>query len=137
MFLFFHKKKMGSFWSRFYKEEEEELSPLELAEKTYTLACEAQAKFVSAQIDIIKEQQEIMGRTTNHAVHEEGWEKCDAADSAIKRENERVEALRLFWIGLKTDIPDSLKEYLGCDLSRCSPPIVDAEDVDYEMVEKM
>ena len=127
---------MGSFWSRFYKEEEKELSALELAEKTYTLAREAQAKWVSAQLDIIEEQREIIRRTTHPTLHRECREKCDAAERAIRRENEHVEALRLFWIGLKTDIPDSLKEYLGCDLSRCSPPIVDAEDIEYEMVEK-
>ena len=107
---------MGSFWHKYL---DEDLTPLDLAEKRWALASDDQAKVIQEQNEIIRQQTAAMMGPYDRTAFAESSAKVDAANKAIEDEKKRVQGLELFWIGLKPYVPDTIKEALGCDMSKC------------------
>ena len=135
---------MGSFWHKYL---DEDLTPLDLAEKRWALASEGQEKVIAEQNEILRQQHAVMMGPFDREIFNASSAKVDAANQAIKDERERVHGLELFWIGLKPYVPDTIKEYLGCDMSKCVTSEwpaghavegggegTEEEDAEYEMV---
>lgn len=125
----------NSFWNNF---PDETLSPLNLAEKKWSIANENLPLKIKALYDELLVQARRDPSGYNDRIQEESRKRIQELQKEIQEEQDSVNELWREWVGLKPYVSRELKNALKCDPSKCdyTVPVVLTEEQAAEEAEK-
>ena len=125
----------NSFWNNY---PDETLSPLNLAEKKWSIANEELPLKIKVLYDELLVQARRDPSGYNDRIQAESKKRIQELQKEIQEEQDSVNELWREWVGLKPYVSREHKNALGCDPSKCdyTVPVVLSEEQVAKMVEQ-